>query len=165
MRLSSKMNDEWNKMGAGEYKSHFLYITMATWFAQQNLDNFAKLFYKYADEELIHARKVINFITANEGKVNLPLMNELNDLSYDFTSLEEVFNKGLEREEFVTTAYNELKGLARALKDETSALYCDWFLTEQIEEEEKMRRLISLFKIGTSNSVVGTMESCLEHIA
>jgi len=59
--------------------------------------------------------------------------------------------KTLAHEQFITTSLNELTDLALSQKDHASYNFLQWFVTEQVEEEENDRDLIGKLKLIGDN--------------
>lgn len=69
--LSSKLEKALNDQVNAEFWSSYLYYSMSVHFAQEGLSGFAKWFKVQADEEKEHAEKIVDFIIARGGKVDL----------------------------------------------------------------------------------------------
>ncbi|MBI5655821.1 MAG: ferritin, partial [Geobacter sp.] len=68
-----------------------------------------------------------------------------------FASLLQMFEMTLKHEQFITGCINELTDLAVKEKDHASQIFLQWFITEQIEEEENDRDLIGKLRLIGDN--------------
>ena len=83
-----------------------------------------------------------------------------------FESLLNMFEKTLSHEQFITGCINELCELAVTEKDHASQIFLQWFVTEQIEEENNDRDLIAKLKlVGDNGHGILMIDSELGHMA
>src|SRR6266568_3537141 len=68
-----------------------------------------------------------------------------------FKSMLQMVEETLKHEQFITGCINELTDLAVKEKDHASQIFLQWFITEQIEEEENDRELIGKLKLIGDN--------------
>ena len=139
MLLSDKMWKALNEQVKWELESSYMYLGMATYLNAHALPGFAAWMRKQAEEETEHAMKIYDFIEQRGNRVELlPLAAP----AKDWANVHEVFNKSLEHEQFVTGLINKLMDLAIAEKDHASAAFLQWFVTEQVEEEDTFRSVL-----------------------
>jgi ferritin len=62
-----------------------------------------------------------------------------------------MFEQTLAHEQFITASIDELTDLALVEKDHASNIFLQWFVTEQIEEEENDRDIIGKLKLIGDN--------------
>jgi len=128
-----------NQQIVNELYSANLYKAIACWMDGQRRFKFSKIFLKYGQEELVHMDKVIEFLFERNAKVvigngNMPVQ--------DFSSVRDVFEKSLEHEISVTANWEVIANKAKETGDNTVYHWCQWFLGEQREEEEKFRNAL-----------------------
>jgi len=68
-----------------------------------------------------------------------------------FSSLMNFFQETLKHEQFITKCINDLTELAVKEKDHATQIFLQWFITEQIEEEENDREIIGKLKLIGDN--------------
>lgn len=129
-----------NKQINLELYSAYLYFSISTYFHEINMDGFAKNLKSQAIEELEHAKRIYNFlITKNENveflNIVAPEKNWINPI--------DAIKSAYFHEKEITHAVNNLYESAKETKDYASEVFLQWFITEQIEEEEKFRKLLS----------------------
>jgi ferritin len=142
--LSQKLQDAFNTQINKELYSEYLYLSMAAYCYNLDLDGFANFFIVQTQEEHFHAMKMFNFVTDCNGKV---ILKPIAGPEVDFKSIIEVFEKTLAHEQFITKSINELMDLAVKESDHASASLLKWFVDEQVEEEATDSKLLSKLKL------------------
>ena len=142
--ISEKMQDAINGQINAELYSSYLYLSMNAYFKSINLDGFANWMHFQAQEELTHAMKLYDFINQRGGRVNLMQIEAPPAL---WSSPQAVFEATLEHEQKVTGLINELVELALAEHDHASNIFLQWFVSEQVEEEESVTGVLEQLKL------------------
>ena len=137
--ISEKMQEAINGQLNAELYSSYLYLSMNAYFKSINLDGFANWMYSQAQEELTHAMKFYDFINQRGGRVNLL---QIEAPPAQWNSPQAVFEATLEHEQKVTGLINELVELALSEHDHASNIFLQWFVTEQVEEEESVTAVL-----------------------
>jgi ferritin len=148
MRIGKKMQDAINDQINKEFYSEYLYLGMAKYFFDINLEGFAHFFIKQAEEERSHAMKFFKYLYERRGSVEL---KEIKRPEVNFSSVLDVFEKALSHEEFVTSSIYDLVRIAREERDEATLEFLNWFVKEQVEEEFNMDQIVNTLKIGKDN--------------
>ncbi len=144
MILNVEIVDLLNKQIMLEQKASSKYLAMASWCDQRELRNSAKYFYDQAEEERSHMMKIFKFVNDNGGSAYSPAVQEV---SHEFESLRGIFETSLDAEIEVTNAIHHIFKKARQVGDFTSEIFLQWFVTEQAEEEEKVRDILDLIDL------------------
>ncbi len=142
--LSDKMQDALNGQLNAEFYSSYLYLSMNAYFKSVNLDGFANWMYYQVQEELTHSMKLYDFINQRGGKVKLL---QVEAPSAEWGSPLAVFEATLEHEQKVTGLINELVELALAEHDHATNIFLQWFVSEQVEEEESVSGVLEQLKL------------------
>ena len=142
--ISEKMQDAINGQINAELYSSYLYLSMNAYFKSINLDGFANWMHYQAQEELAHAMKLYDFINQRGGRVNLL---KIEAPPSQWNSPQAVFEATLEHEQKVTGLINELVELALAEHDHASNIFLQWFVSEQVEEEESVTGVLEQLKL------------------
>jgi ferritin len=137
--IEEKLNEQIQK----EFYSAYLYLSMEAYFSSINLDGFANWFHVQAQEECDHAMLIFNYINRVAGRVNL---RQIDKPPADFGSIEEVLKAALDHERFVTDSINDILELAISEKDHKTIAFLQWFVNEQVEEEENAEKNLAAFK-------------------
>ena len=139
------LNEQINK----ELFSAYLYLGMADYYADQNLDGFENWFYVQAQEERDHAMLFRRYLQNNDEKVTL-LAIEAPANSYDV--YEAPLAASLKHEQFVTASINNIYAAAYRDKDFRTMEFLNWFIKEQGEEEKNTTDLIRKFELFGSDA-------------
>lgn len=118
-----------------EEQSARIYLGMSVWLDVQGYTGASKLWKKYSDEEMEHAEAFYDFL---KGLNVVPEVPVLTKPANSFSSLQEVVEKSLEHELYVTKEINRMA--SESLKMGDMMLY-EMFLKyvrEQHEELDKM---------------------------
>ncbi|CAM1357863.1 ferritin [Tenacibaculum xiamenense] len=127
-----------------EQRASSKYLAMASWCDQRELRNSAKYFYSQAEEERSHMMKIFKFVNDNGGSALSPTVTEV---SHEYDSLKGIFEASLDAEIEVTQAIHNVFKKARQVGDFTSEVFLQWFVTEQAEEEEKVRDILDMIDL------------------
>jgi len=147
--IPEKMNKAINDQIAKELYSEYLYLAMATWFAEKNLDGFANWFYKQAVEEHNHAMKFMHFLIERGGSVKVPGIAEPKIEAVKYIDF---FQKALEHEQYISKSINELMDTALEINDHASKSLLQGFVDEQVEEEASTEKIIAYLNMIGENS-------------
>ncbi len=141
--LSDNIQAALNAQLNAELYSSYLYLSMSSFFKSDNLDGFANWLFVQAQEEMMHAMKFYDFINQRGGRVVLPAIDSPPN---DWGSPQDVFENVLAHEQKVTGLINELVEVALSEHDHATSIFLQWFVTEQIEEEESANGVLQRLK-------------------
>lgn len=142
--LSDKMLAEINEQINKEMYSAYLYMSMSAHSKDMGLNGFANWFMVQFHEEMYHAMKMYEYVQQQGGRVELKAIQQPPS---EFESPLDMFTKTLEHEQFVTRSINNLMDLAIAEKDHASQIFLQWYVTEQVEEEDNDNEIINQLKM------------------
>lgn len=142
-RLSEELTDILNKQVKNELESSQVYRGMSCWLDDKGWIDASKYFFKSADEELDHMRKIYEFLFDRNVLAKVP---STDDVKQEYDSIRNVVEESLQHEMDVTAQWEDISELAKKEDDNTTYEFCQWFLKEQIEEESKFRDI--LFKMN-----------------
>lgn len=147
--ISKKIEKAINDQIAIEEQSSRIYLMMASWCEANAYNGAAAFLYKQAEEERSHQLKLMKYLNEREG---FAFLNKADVPESKFKTLPEVFDKVLKHEKFVTGCIHKLYGLCLEEKDHASAVFMQWYITEQVEEESTARGILDKFKLAGSNA-------------
>jgi ferritin len=147
--LSEKMIQALNEQINREMYSAYLYMSMSAHCSNVGLKGFANWFMVQYHEEMLHAMKIYEYISRQGGQVHL---KPIEGPPVDFESPMDMFEKTLEHERFITRSINELMETAISEKDHASQIFLQWYVTEQVEEEENDNDIIMQLKLNKQNA-------------
>jgi len=143
MRISASMQRALNEQIQKEFGASYLYLSMAAYFAEKNLNGFARWMRLQANEELEHAMRLFEYVNQRGGRV---LLQAVGKPPSDFGRPRDAFGKALEHEQAVTASIHRLYALADQHSDLATMRALDWFVTEQVEEESNFSLIIRKLK-------------------
>jgi ferritin len=142
--ISKKLQDAINYQINKELFSEYYYMSMASYFSSVGLAGFENFFLVQGDEERFHAMKMYRFLNERGARV---IMSQIDAPKTEFKSALEVFQLALEHEQFVTKLINELMDVAIAENDHAAKSFLNWFVDEQVEEEDSMETIVNKLKL------------------
>jgi ferritin len=138
--IEQKLNDQLN----AELYSAYLYLSMSAYFESSELDGFANWMRVQEQEEKVHAMKFFDFINSRGGRVRL---RAIDGPPTDWQSPADAFEQTYSHEQKVTGLINALSSAAVAESDHATQTFLQWFVNEQVEEEESANRILRNLKI------------------
>lgn len=139
------INDQINK----ELYSAYLYLSFADYYEEEGLDGYANWYMIQAQEERDHALIFRNYLHENGERVKL-LAIDMPDRT--FTNFLEPLEAGFEHEKYVTSLINDIYAAAIEAKDYRAMKFLDWFIEEQMEEEDNADDMITKMKLFGSDA-------------
>ena len=142
--LPKKVEEALNHQLREEFYSAYLYLAMAAYFEDRSLNGFAGWMKAQAQEEAGHAMRIFNYINERRGRV---ILEAIPQPTTDFSSIQEVFEKALAHEQSITGKINKLYALAVEEKDYPTQVMLQWFITEQVEEENTVQAILERVRL------------------
>ena len=127
-----------------ELYSAYLYLAMSSYFETVSLKGFAKWMRLQGKEERVHAMKIYDYVVARGGKVTL---QDIEAPKGRWASAGKVFEDAYAHEQKVTGMINDLVDLARKENDHATFEMLQWFVKEQVEEEEHASDILNQIRI------------------
>jgi ferritin len=134
MKISKKLADAINDQINYELYSGYIYLSMAAWFEDQNLDGMAHWMKNQASEEYTHALKFWDHIVERGGRV---LLTTIEAPKTEWTSPLEAWEDAYQHERKVTERIFKIGKIAEKEGDKSATPLLQWFYNEQVEEEEQ----------------------------
>lgn len=146
--VQKALNDQTRK----EFFSHYLYLSMAAHFESINLRGVAHWMRIQAKEELEHAMKFFEYIIERQGKV---VLEAIDAPTAKWKSPKDVFEDAYDHERKITESIHKIVELAGSEKDHATAIFLQWFVREQVEEEGSANEILQKLQlIGTDTSLL-----------
>lgn len=146
--LNKKMYAAINKHMNVELYSSYLYLSMSSYANSIGLKGTANWFMVQYQEEMVHFMKFYSYINSQGEHVEL---SGISAPPSEYKSLLDMFEQTLKHEQFITRCINDLIDLALKEKDHATHIFMQWFVTEQIEEEDNDRDIIGKLKLIGDN--------------
>lgn len=157
--ISDEMNNLMNKQIVEEIRSGYIYLGMAAWAEEQGLKGLAAFMKTHAEtEEYVHAQKFVHYIQEAGGKVEYGTIEKV---STDYESVEQVLEEAIGHEEHITSTIKNLMDLAQEKKEYYAYEMLNWFLQEQMEEENLFTDLYDQYKLMGKR--LGLWDSKISH--
>lgn len=148
MMIKEKVADALNQQLVSEFGAEAQYLAIAVYFDEEALPELAGFFYSQADEERMHALKIVNFMLETGAK---PLIPAIGQVQNEFGSAEEAVELALNQEKKVTDEIDNLVNIALDERDNTSNNFLQWFVQEQVEEVDTMTNLLQTIRHANGN--------------
>ena len=130
-----------------EEHSSRIYLAMASWCQVNRFPGAANWLYAQVDEERLHQLKFIIYVNNKDGHA---LISDLEKPPLKYKSLLDVYENVLKHEQYISQSINELYALSVQQKDYTTGNFLQWYITEQIEEENTARSILDkITMVGT----------------
>ncbi|MBN2541158.1 MAG: ferritin [Bacilli bacterium] len=139
-KVEAAMNTQLNF----EIESAFVYMAMKNYLATLSLDGFVNWFDIQFQEEMAHADKFMNYMNDRGGRVDI---RGFETPQNEFHSVLEVLETSLAHEQEVTRRIHALMKLSMEENDYASVSLLQWYVDEQVEEEDNFTRLIEKVKL------------------
>jgi ferritin len=142
------MSEALNKHMNIELASAHLYLSMSSAAGAMGLKGAGNWFMVQYQEEMVHFMKFYTYLNSQGEQA---VFGASKAVPHQFKNLLEMFQQTLKHEQFITTCINELMEQAVQEKDHATQIFLQWFITEQIEEEENDREIIAKLKLIGDN--------------
>jgi ferritin len=152
--MNPKLEEAINEQINAELYSAYLYLSMSSWFDSTGLKGFAHWERIQAMEERDHALKFFDYVCARGGRV---IMKQIAAPPISWKTPQEAFETQLNHELKVTDLINTLVNLAMGEKDHATVQFLQWFVGEQVEEEENARTILDQLKMISQEKGVGLL--------
>lgn len=147
--VSKKMQDALNGQMNAELYSAYLYLAMAAYYEDTDLPGFANWMRVQAQEEMTHAMKFYDYLVQRGARV---VLDTIEKPPFEWESPLNVSEHVLEHEKKVTGLINDLVNLAMEEKDHATNNFLQWYVAEQVEEEESVGSVLQKVKLASDSS-------------
>ncbi len=144
MKLSTAVQKAMNDQIGKEFNAAHFYLAMSVWFAQQNLDGFAKWMRLQSQEESSHALKLMDYLLDRGAEVSLQAVERPKTT---WKTPLAAFKAAAKHEAEVSASILSLYELAGQSGDPTTQVMLQWFLTEQVEEEKSSEAIVERLRL------------------
>ena len=148
--MKKEMEQAFNSHLNAEFFSAYLYLSMANYFAAENLEGMASWMRVQSEEERMHAMKFVDFINDRGGRVSL---QQIDQPAIEWDSPLKAFQDAYDHECLISSKINALVDLAGKENDHAAHNFLQWFVSEQVEEEATAQRIVEQLKRVGDNPV------------
>jgi len=146
--MDKKIEKAFNEHLNAEFFSAYLYLSMANYFAAENLEGMANWMLVQAGEERMHAMKFVDYINDRGGRV---LLQQIDQPKTDWHSALEAFQEAYEHEQLISKKINDLVDMAIKENDHAANTFLQWFVSEQVEEEAVAQAIVGKLELIRDN--------------
>ena len=143
-KIKALLNEQINK----ELYSAYLYIDIANYYDELDLDGYANYYMIQAQEERDHALLFMKYMQNNGWKVTLEAIAKP-DKTYG--NILDPLEVAAEHERYVTSLINAIYHECYEARDYRTMKFLDWFVDEQMEEEDNADSMINRYKLFGSD--------------
>lgn len=147
--LSEAMLNGLNQQISNEFAAEFAYLAMAGWFDNESLLGFSAFMEAQAAEERGHALRLYEYVLDRNGRVAI---GPIGAARGDFSGASAAFRAALHNEEGVSDSIKRLHQMAVDEGDSPTAVFLEWFLTEQVEEEKTFDDILRRVELAGDNA-------------
>lgn len=148
--ISDHINEILNEQINKEFYSGYLYLSMSAHMKELGLNGFAKWLKCQAREEVEHGLKIFDYLIDCNSFVTL---KQIRMPEFEFKGVLSVFNTIYEHEKCITNSIMSVAKLAEEECDRTTLNFVDWFIEEQIQEEETVKNIIKRLELFGEDKV------------
>ena len=142
--LNERIQDVFNRQLNAEAYSAYLYLSMSAYFESLNLKGMSTWMRLQAQEELVHSMKFYDQIHERGGRV---VLTQVDTPPAGWDSPLAAFEAAYQHERKVTGMINELVDLSISESDHAANAFLQWFVTEQVEEEDSVLSIVEQLKL------------------
>lgn len=139
-KVAALLNQQVNK----EFYSAYLYLDMANYYIDMDLDGFGNWYTIQAQEERDHAMLFMQYLQNNGVKVTLEAIDKPDKV---FKKPIDPLVAAAEHERYVTDLIHTIYEAAHKVKDFRTMQFLDWFVKEQGEEEKNAEDMVKKMKL------------------
>jgi ferritin len=149
--LSKTIQKAFDTQIKNELESAYMYLSMSSYCLEENFPGFSKWLRMQAQEELGHGMKLFDYVHHRGGR---SILQAVDQPKSEFKSLQEVFKIVLAHEQKVTRLIHDLYEMSMKENDYASQIELQWFVTEQVEEEQTATQIVEQLKMVGENGAM-----------
>lgn len=146
--ISPRIQQLLNEQMRNELYSAYFYMTMQTWFEERSLTGFGNWYDVQVKEERDHALRIRSYLLKVNGS---PVFLEIEQPDQQFSDIGDILQRTLAHEQMITSKINEIMDCAQSERDYRTIQFLQWYVIEQMEEEENVHGLIDRFHMAESS--------------
>jgi len=143
-RLDKELEGTLNKQINEEMFSSYLYLSMAAYFESANLPGFANWMRVQTQEETRHAIMFFDYVNRRNGRV---ILTKIEAPQTEWESALDAFAAAYRHEKHISECIRALVKRARQVDDDSTDNFLQWFVAEQVEEEDSTYRIVQQLKL------------------
>lgn len=148
--ISEQINEILNEQINKEFYSGYLYLSMSAHLKELGLYGFASWLKHQAKEEVEHGLKIFDYLIDCNSFVTL---KQIHTPEFEFNGILSIFNCIYEHEKNITNSVMKVAEKAEEECDRMTLNFIDWFIGEQVEEEEAIKNIIKRLELFGEDKV------------
>ena len=148
--ITDKMAQALNDQIREELYSAYIYLSMSSYAASAGMGGVAHWFQIQTKEELTHVDKFYNYLNSRGCQVVLQAIDQPPN---KWDSALAMFEGALAHEQHISQRVHDLSLLAEEEKDRATDIFLQWFISEQVEEEENAKEVIDQLKLAGTDGI------------
>jgi ferritin len=158
-KVPQKVVEELNRQFNQELAAAHSYLALSVWCDARNLKGFGILFVKQAGEERGHAERMLKHLSDRGVSAEVAALPAPEQ---GFRTLLEVVQQALAMEEANTQGINAVYEAALAAKDYPAQVLMQWFINEQVEEEDRANEMVERVQTATCAGSLSDLDRHIE---
>ena len=148
--ISEQINEILNEQINKEFYSGYLYLSMSAHMKELGLNGFSSWLKHQAREEVEHGLKIFDYLIDCNSFVTL---KQIRTPDFEFNGIISIFETIYEHEKCITRAIMTVAKKAEEECDRTTLNFVDWFIEEQVEEEQAIKNIIKRLEMFGDDKV------------
>lgn len=158
-KVPQKVREELNRQFNLELAAAHSYLALSVWCDVRNLKGFGKYFVKQAGEERAHAEKILKHLTDRGVTAEVAALPAPKQ---EFRTLLEVAQQAQAQEHNNTLGVNAVYEAAIEAKDYPAQVLMQWFINEQVEEEDWSTEMVERVQTATCAGSTSDLDRHIE---
>ena len=143
-QLNRELEADLNKQVNEEMSSSYIYLSMAAYFESLNLPGCAHWMRIQTQEETLHAMMFFDYVNSRNGRV---LLTKIEAPQVEWKSPLDAFAAAYKHEKHISARIRTLVKQARSLDDDSTDNFLQWFVAEQVEEEDSTYKIVQQLRL------------------
>ena len=144
MKISKKILNLLHDQIAMEANASNYYLYISSWCKVNGYDGASSFFQNHSTEEREHMLKIIQYL--NDLKIST-VIPSIEKPKQNTKSLEQALKNSLVNEQKVTKSIDKIYGVSQNENDNRTSIFLEWFVREQIEEEDLSESILQKFDV------------------
>ncbi len=148
--ISEAINEILNEQINKEFYSGYLYLSMSAHLKELGLNGFSSWMKYQAKEEVEHGLKIFDYLIDCNSFVTL---KQIRMPEFEFQGILSIFKTVYDHEQCITKSIMTVAKKAEEECDRTTLNFVDWFIEEQVQEEEVIKNIIKRLELFGEDKV------------
>eukprot|EP01126_Amoeba_proteus_P011596 TRINITY_DN14701_c0_g1_i1.p1 TRINITY_DN14701_c0_g1~~TRINITY_DN14701_c0_g1_i1.p1 ORF type:complete len:170 (+),score=25.32 TRINITY_DN14701_c0_g1_i1:138-647(+) len=138
LKLSAELLSLLNDQANHELMTSNTYLAMANWFSLHSFPGSAHWMRIQSEEERTHALKLFDHITKRQGAATI---SSLPEIKANWEGPLEIWDAIVQLEQLTSASILNIMNKAKQGDDHTTISFLNWFIDEQVEEEDTVNEI------------------------